>query len=71
MLSRAGLTVLERRCWGGYHIFALSLQFWLRSRQSVVKTELPWRRFLLSPAVRLISFPWFYLIDRGLGAVLP
>jgi SAM-dependent methyltransferase len=66
MMQDAGLHPLEWECWGGYHIFVLSLQFWLRSHRDKLTQGLTGERVLLSLPVRLLALPWFTLVDRVL-----
>ena len=69
VLQQAGFEILESQCWGGYHIFALSLQFWLRSRlidPEHSKLDAFVRSFLQSMPVRVFAFPWFAFVDRVL-----
>jgi len=66
LLTRTGFTVVEWRCWGGYHIFALSVQFWLQAQVPKLLQTLSVSRLLLSPAVRLLALPWFALVDSWL-----
>jgi SAM-dependent methyltransferase len=66
MMRDADLDPLEWQCWGSYHVFALSLQFWLRSRTDQLARGLPWQRALLSFPLRLLTLPWFTLVDRVL-----
>jgi 2-polyprenyl-3-methyl-5-hydroxy-6-metoxy-1,4-benzoquinol methylase len=72
LLHQAELDVIDWQCWGGHHIFALSMQFWRRSRLREPAQAEGCRRFLLSPPVRLAAFPWFFFTDRILrrGAAL-
>jgi SAM-dependent methyltransferase len=67
MLRRAGLTVVERRYWGGYHLFALSVRYWLEAR---LPARLPRRlveRLLASLPARALTYPWFAFVDGVLG----
>ncbi|MBN1452881.1 MAG: class I SAM-dependent methyltransferase [Anaerolineales bacterium] len=64
MLLQAGFQPLEWHCWGGYHIFVLSLQFWLRAQGVTSKQGLPGHRWLLSTPMRIITFPWFFFVDN-------
>jgi SAM-dependent methyltransferase len=64
MMREAGLRPLHWECWGGYHIFVLSLQFWLRSRRGKLTRGLPGERVLLSFPVRLVVLPLFTFVDR-------
>lgn len=69
MLQQASFEILESQCWGGYHIFALSLLFWLRSHLSEPEHSKldAFVRFLLhSLPVRALTFPWFAFVDRVL-----
>ncbi len=67
MLQRVGLVLEDRRCWGGYHMFALSLQFWFRARGKRSADNLRAQRVLLSMPVRILSYPYFALVDSVLG----
>ena len=67
VLQRAGFSVLEKECWGGYHIAALSLLFWLRDRAIdsgwfgfVQKAD----RVLKALPIRALTLPWFTFVDR-------
>ncbi|MGD2144882.1 MAG: class I SAM-dependent methyltransferase, partial [Anaerolineae bacterium] len=55
MMRQADLHPLAWQCWGSYHIFALSLEFWLRSRRSALLHEPPWQQVLLSFPMRLLA----------------
>jgi SAM-dependent methyltransferase len=67
MLRKAGLTVVERRYWGGYHLFALSVGFWLEAhRESRLPRQLL-GRLLASLPVRALTYPWFAFVDCVLG----
>lgn len=66
MMHEANLQPVEWQCWGGYHIFALSVQFWLQSQASGVARSGLWPRILLSLPIRLLTFPGFAFVDRVL-----
>jgi SAM-dependent methyltransferase len=64
MLARAGFRIQHTACIaGGYTTFALSLRFWARDHLSV-RAQARLRRFLEALPVRLITAPYFYLVDR-------
>lgn len=67
MLQKAGLTVVERQCWGGYHLFALSVRFWLEAHRETRVPKQFVERMLASLAARALTYPWFAFIDRVLG----
>jgi len=67
MLRQAGFDILGSQCWGGYHIFALSFLFWLRSHLNEPEHSKLYTlvTFLLqSMPVRVLTFPWFAFVDR-------
>jgi SAM-dependent methyltransferase len=64
LMHQAGLDPSEWQCWGSHHIFALSLQFWLRARTGRGGGALPWEGVLASLPVRALALPWFTLVDR-------
>lgn len=66
MMRQAHLQPVEWQCWGGYHIFALSVQFSLRSRARELGRSQLWHRILLSLPIRLLAFPGFAFVDRVL-----
>jgi SAM-dependent methyltransferase len=66
MMRQANLLPIEWQCWGSYHIFALSVQFWLKSRQSGLARSRSWQRLLGSLPLRLLTLPGFTFIDRVL-----
>jgi SAM-dependent methyltransferase len=66
MMRQANLLPIDWQCWGSYHIFALSLQFWLKSRQSGLAQSRLWQRLLGSLPLRLLTLPGFTFIDRVL-----
>ncbi len=67
MLLKVGLVPLSWQCWGSYHIFALSVQFWLQARAGRVVRNLPWRAMSRSFPVRILTLPGFTFVDRVLG----
>lgn len=65
MLEKAGFQILETRCLYGSHAAAMSsIRFWLRSELIDPRIREPLERMLFSRFLRILTAPYFYLMDR-------
>jgi SAM-dependent methyltransferase len=67
MLQKVGLAVVDRQCWGGYHLFALSVRFWLAAHRGSRLPRQLVERLLASLPARALTYPWFAFLDGALG----
>jgi SAM-dependent methyltransferase len=66
MLAGAGFQVVRRACLSSsYHVFFLSVLFWLQDRPRL-RRAVPWvRRAQVSRLLRLLAAPYFWAVDRA------
>lgn len=72
LLAKTGFKTVEAGCFFGSHgLFVLSLQFFLEEKmpQKALRQFLLWLSY--TKLVRLIAFPYFYLVDKlGRGPII-